>query len=104
MKPKSGLVTKESVRSAGAMRVVVLDPDPEIRKILHGTIGEWPEFLLAGESRTWKECKALLDIYLPELLIVLCPSDCLLDVHRLSLVLPNRVAWDEHKGWRISCK
>jgi hypothetical protein len=38
--------------SAGAMRVVVLDPDPEIRKSLHETIGEWPEFLLVGESRT----------------------------------------------------
>ena len=56
--------------SAGAMRVVVLDPDPEIRRILHETIGEWPEFLLVDESRTWKECKALLDIYLSELLIV----------------------------------
>jgi len=56
--------------SVGAMRVVVLDPDPEIRKILHETIGESPEFLLVDEPRTWKECKALLDIYLPELLIV----------------------------------
>lgn len=55
--------------SVAAMRVVVLHPDPEIRKILHETIGEWPEFLLVDESRTWKECKALLDIYLPELIV-----------------------------------
>ena len=57
-------------RSAGAMRVAVLDPDPEIRNILHQTIGEWPEFLLVGESRTGKECKALLDVDLSELLIM----------------------------------
>ena len=53
--------------SAGAMLVVALDPDPEIRKILHETIGEWPEFLFVDESRSWKEYKVLLDIYLSEL-------------------------------------
>jgi hypothetical protein len=51
----------------GAIRVVILGPDPEIRKILHEIIGEWPEFLFVDESRSWKECKALLDIYLSEL-------------------------------------
>jgi hypothetical protein len=60
-------VAKLERGSAGAIRVVILGPDPEIRKILHETIGEWPEFLFVDESRSWKECEGLLDIYLSEL-------------------------------------
>jgi two-component system LytT family response regulator len=51
------------------MRVVIHDPDAEIRDTLQQAMDERPEFLLVGESRTWHECEALLDAYLPELLV-----------------------------------
>jgi two-component system LytT family response regulator len=52
-----------------AMRVVVLEPEAEIRATLQRMIARQPGFVLVGESRAWADCEALLDYYLPELLI-----------------------------------
>ena len=55
-------------RSSG-MRVVVLEPDAEIRDSLQRAIDERPGFLLVGVSQTRTQCEFLLNLYLPELLI-----------------------------------
>jgi two-component system LytT family response regulator len=52
------------------MRVVVLEPDAEVRGVLQQIVEEQPEFTLVGESRTWSECEELLNAYIPELLIL----------------------------------
>src|SRR5271169_1449748 len=56
-------------RTPGGMRVVILDPDAEVRVALQRTVDGLPGFLLVGECRTWTECEPLLNTYLPELLI-----------------------------------
>jgi two-component system LytT family response regulator len=53
----------------GGMRVVILEPDAEIRDALQRTIDKLPGFLVVGQARTWNECESLLNVYLPELLI-----------------------------------
>ena len=55
-------------RSSG-MRVVILEPEAEIRASLQRAIEGQPGFLLVGESHTWTECESLLSLYVPELLI-----------------------------------
>jgi LytTr DNA-binding domain len=62
-------VARGSERPAGGMRVVILEPDAEVRHTLLRTMDELPGFRLVGESRTWTECESLLTVYLPELLI-----------------------------------
>lgn len=51
------------------MRVVILDPNAEIRDSLRRAIAEQTGFLLVGESQTWTQCELLLNLYVPELLI-----------------------------------
>ena len=51
------------------MRVVILEPSAENRGMLQKELNELPGFQLVGESGTWDECVALLNLYLPELLI-----------------------------------
>ena len=51
------------------MRVVILEPDAENRAMLRRCLNELPGFRLVGEAVTWDECVALLNLYLPELLI-----------------------------------
>jgi hypothetical protein len=54
---------------AGSMRVVILEPDPEIRDGLRRAIEGLPGFLLVGESQIWAQCEGLLKLFVPELLI-----------------------------------
>ena len=51
------------------MRVVVLEPSAEYRDELRARLEQVPGFRFVGDSRTWEECRSLLDAYLPELLI-----------------------------------
>jgi two-component system LytT family response regulator len=51
------------------MRVVILEPNMDNRAMLLRGLNELQGFRLVGESRTWDECVALLNLYLPELLI-----------------------------------
>ncbi len=64
-------------RTSG-MRVVILEPDADIRDSLQRAITERPGFLLVGESQTWAQCELLLNLYLPELLLA-----------RMDFALPN---------------
>lgn len=56
-------------RHERGMRVVMLEPDTDSRVILRRCLNELPGFRLVGESVTWDECVALMNLYLPELLI-----------------------------------
>lgn len=51
------------------MRVVILEPDADNRAMLQRCLNEVPGFRLVGEAVTWDECVALLNLYVPELLI-----------------------------------
>ncbi len=62
-------LTGQQQAPAGGMRVVILDPDAEIRDALQQAIDKLPGFLLVGQAKTWNECESLLNVYLPELLI-----------------------------------
>ena len=62
-------LASETHPRASGMRVVILDPDAEVRGALRQTIMEQSGFLLVGESQTWTECQSLVDLYVPELLI-----------------------------------
>src|SRR5664279_682455 len=59
----------------GGMRVVVLEPNADCRDGLQCVLGQIPGFRFVGDSRNWDECLALLEVYLPELLIT--RSTCL---------------------------
>lgn len=62
-------LAREQQWQCGGMRVVVLEPDADSRAMLQRGLHELPGFLLVGECGTWNECAALLNLYLPELLI-----------------------------------
>jgi len=51
------------------MRIVLFEQDAAIRAKLRATIDEDHSFVLEGESQSWVECEALLDRFVPELLI-----------------------------------
>ncbi len=51
------------------MRVVSLDTDPEVHARLRSLVEEDPGFILVGASHEWTECEALLDMFVPELLV-----------------------------------
>jgi hypothetical protein len=53
----------------GVMRVAVLEPSAENRAVLRCALDELPGFQMVGESATWEDCRSLLDLYLPELVI-----------------------------------
>jgi two-component system LytT family response regulator len=54
---------------AGGIRVVSFDPDAEVHSRLRSAIAGEPDFVLMGEGRDWNECEALLDQFVPELLV-----------------------------------
>ena len=56
-------------RSVGAMRVVICEPDADIRDALQQSLDERSEFKLVGMSRTWSDCAPILEGCLPELFI-----------------------------------
>ncbi len=58
-----------SVQMARGMRVVLFDQDAEARAKVRGAIDQHHGFVLAGESEEWSGCEALLDHFVPELLI-----------------------------------
>jgi len=63
-------VTVEAgIHLACGMRVVLLDQDAAVRARVRAAIDEDHGFVLAGESQQWPECEAMLDYYVPELLI-----------------------------------
>src|SRR5271167_2238271 len=51
------------------MRIVLFDQDAEIRAKVRAAIDQEHGFVLAGDSAAWSECEALLDGFVPELLI-----------------------------------
>lgn len=51
------------------MRVLLFDQDAETRAKVIAAIDQEPGFVLAGECREWRACEALLDSFVPELLI-----------------------------------
>jgi two-component system LytT family response regulator len=53
----------------GCMRVVVLEPNAEIRDVVQRELDGLHGFALVGESSNWDECLALLKAHLPELFI-----------------------------------
>ena len=57
------------IHLARGMRVVLLDQDGAVRAKVRAAINEDHGFVLAGESQQWPECEAMLDCYVPELLI-----------------------------------
>jgi len=69
MGPQRVPAVEASTPIGNGMRVVVLDRDAEVRAKVRAAIAEQPGFILAGESQGWTECQALLDRFLPELLI-----------------------------------
>jgi len=53
----------------GLMRVVILEPIAENRTILQQALQAVSGFQLVGLSSSWDQCGALVDVFLPELLI-----------------------------------
>ncbi len=51
------------------MRVVLFEQDAAIRGKVRAALDEDHGFVFAGESQAWLECEALLDRFVPELLI-----------------------------------
>ena len=64
-----GVTFEAGVHLARGMRVVLLDRDVAVRAKVRAAINEDHGFVLAGESQQWLECEAMLDRYVPELLI-----------------------------------
>lgn len=67
-------------RLPSGMRAVILEPNAENRDMLQRGLDELPGFQFVGESVVWEECVSLLDLYLPEVLII-----------RATFALPNSV-------------
>jgi two-component system LytT family response regulator len=62
-------VVREQLPHRGGIRVVILEPSPETRGMLQAGLDELKGFDLVGASETWTDCMALLNAYVPELLI-----------------------------------
>ena len=54
----------------GGIRVVVCDPDQQVRANLRSLVNADAALVLASEAHNWQECEADLDQLVPELLIV----------------------------------
>jgi hypothetical protein len=61
--------SEASVRIAPGMRVVLLEQDTMVREKMRAVIDADSAFVLAGESKEWSECQALLERFVPELLL-----------------------------------
>jgi hypothetical protein len=57
------------VQIAPGMRVVLLDEDVVVRNKMRAAIDSDSAFVLAGEFREWSGCQALLERFVPELLL-----------------------------------
>jgi two-component system, LytTR family, response regulator len=57
------------IQIASGMRVVLLDRDSAVRTKMRAAIDSDAAFVLVGESHEWSECQALLDRFIPELLL-----------------------------------
>ena len=57
------------IKMSRGVRIVLFDQDAEVRAKLSAAIDQDHGFVLAGESETWSECEALLDRFVPELMI-----------------------------------
>jgi two-component system, LytTR family, response regulator len=64
-----GVTFEAGIQLARGMRVVLLDQDAAVRTKVRAAIYEDHGFVVAGESQQWPECEAMLDCYVPELLI-----------------------------------
>lgn len=64
-----GVTFEAGIHLARGMRVVLLAQDAAVRAKVRAAISEDHGFVLAGESQQWPECEAMLDCYVPELLI-----------------------------------
>jgi len=69
MGPQRVTPSEASTRTSKGIRVVVLDQDPEVRAQVRAAITDEHGFAWVGESQRWTECEALLDRFVPELLI-----------------------------------
>ncbi len=69
MGPQRVTTVEASTQTGKGMRVVLLDQDAEVRARVRAAIAEEHGFVLVGESQQWTECEALLDRFVPELLI-----------------------------------
>jgi two-component system, LytTR family, response regulator len=58
-----------TIHAASRMRVVSFDANAEVHASLRSTVEGDSDFALVGESREWTECEALLDRFVPELLL-----------------------------------
>ncbi len=56
-------------RHRGGIRVVILEPSAETRMLLQAGLDQLTGFDMVGASETWNDCLALLNVYVPELLI-----------------------------------
>ena len=57
------------IQLARGMRVVLLDQNAALRAKVRAVIYEDHGFVVVGEAQQWPECEAMLDCYVPELLI-----------------------------------
>ena len=64
-----GVTFEVGIHLARGMRVVLLDRDVAVRGKVRAAINEDHGFVLVGETQQWLECEAMLDCYVPELLI-----------------------------------
>jgi two-component system LytT family response regulator len=62
-------VVREQQLHRGGIRVVILEPSAETRTLLQAGLDQLTGFDLVGSSETWNDCLALLNVYVPELLI-----------------------------------
>jgi two-component system LytT family response regulator len=69
MGPQRVTPSEASTRTGKGIRVVVLDQDREVCAKVRAAIGDEHEFVWVGESQRWTECEALLERFVPELLI-----------------------------------
>ena len=57
------------IQIASGMRVVLLDRDSAVRTKMRAAIDSDAAFVLVGESHEWSDCQALLDRFIPELVL-----------------------------------
>ncbi len=72
------------VHTPSGMRVVVFDRDADTLAVLRDAIAGDRTFVLAAESQEWHQCEALLDHFVPELVIANLDRVPLLVLQQLS--------------------
>jgi hypothetical protein len=95
--PRAGYQQCRGRRGEGNIRIVLLEDDLDLRRILQAVIDEDPAFVVVGNAESWDQCEPLLAEHLPELLIAsatLLPLGINLEVSGLPLVLHPRSTRD----------